>query len=53
MEIDWDNQFTQTGRIQFIAARETVEMETSDPSGSGLVSGTGDNSGTGNKPIRI
>ena len=35
MVVDWDNQFTQTGRIKIIASREVI------------VSGTGDTSTTG------
>lgn len=41
MGVDWDNQFTQTGRIQIIASREPID------SGSGSTSGTGNTSGTG------
>ena len=32
MEIDWDNQFTQTGRIKVVAAREPINTETGDTS---------------------
>ena len=42
MEVDWDNQFTQTGRIKVIASREVIV------SGTGDTSNTGDSSNTGN-----
>ncbi len=40
MAVDWDNQFTQTGRIKIIASREVI-IDT------GSSSDTGDNSPTG------
>jgi hypothetical protein len=35
MGVDWDNQFTQTGRIQIIASREPIDMSTGDNSQTG------------------
>ena len=42
MEIDWNHQFTQTGRIKITASREALPV-----GGSGNVSNTGGTSGTG------
>lgn len=35
MGVDWDNQFTQTGRIQIIASREAIDTGTGDDSPTG------------------
>jgi hypothetical protein len=40
MGVDWDNQFTQTGRIQIIASREPIDMSTGDNSQTGDTSPT-------------
>ncbi len=43
MSVDWDNQFTQTGRIRVIASR--IPPDYSNPDGN---TNTGGTSGTGN-----
>lgn len=47
METDWDNQFTQTGRVKVVAARDPIDMETGDSSETGGTSGSGGTSETG------
>jgi hypothetical protein len=41
MGIDWNNQFTQTGRIKIIASREHITTDTGDTSKTGDTSETG------------
>ena len=41
MGVDWNNQFTQTGRIQIVASREPIDTGTGDSSSTGDTSGTG------------